>query len=560
MKQVCGSSKLELAQYREVAALAQFGSDLDAATQALLNRGARLTEVPKQPQYAPLPIEKQILVIYAAVNGFCDRMPLDRISQYERAILKSIKTELLQSLLEKGGLTNERKMEPDTFGKCHFFFSVILSFLILLAFAFIGIDVEKTGIEVAFCDTRNAFSVPHSPGASPSEGLPESPPPPMPPAVPIQEPLLADQVRNSVLYQRYLILDFGVGDPGDLGRMVTIIANQSRIEESIERALLQDGWSANSILSQAHGEVCPIGEFCELSTIRILCWKEQEGSSTRDPKPSRYRGPGDKSTGNAIGSDCNKERVCQEPGLSYFPAKRYDEGLIVQVVKEAWLDSKGVVKLDSSSSKGVVKLWQEEKSTADLRHKQVSSNLTPSLLLLAADVRHSYGSVRKELSLDDLFLASGSSTETTDAYSYAGRSAEATAGGTYPTVSAAGGTGYRSNGFGRERREARYYGSMGEDARLPDCEESERDRECNPLKVSTLDYLRQKKKSSLPNVPHQEPPRTPGKYKSPPSQPCGSFLHLGFADLDLPMALRKVSVWKVNSIFLLKENPIPVLK
>ncbi|GJR39281.1 ATPase subunit 1 [Tanacetum coccineum] len=117
MKQVCGSSKLELAQYHEVAALAQFGSDLDAATQALLNRGARLIEVPKQPQYAPLPIEKQIAVIYAAVNGFCDRMPLDRISQYESAILKSIKTELLQSLLEKGGLTNERKMEPDTFLK-----------------------------------------------------------------------------------------------------------------------------------------------------------------------------------------------------------------------------------------------------------------------------------------------------------------------------------------------------------------------------------------------------------------------------------------------------------
>ena len=117
MKQVCGSSKLELAQYREVAAFAQFGSDLDAATQALLNRGARLTEVLKQPQYAPLPIEKQILVIYAAVNGFCDRMPLDRISQYERAIPSQIKPELLQSLLEKGGLTNERKMEPDAFLK-----------------------------------------------------------------------------------------------------------------------------------------------------------------------------------------------------------------------------------------------------------------------------------------------------------------------------------------------------------------------------------------------------------------------------------------------------------
>ncbi|KAJ0791393.1 ATP synthase subunit alpha [Helianthus annuus] len=109
MKQVYGSSKLELAQYRE----------------ALLNRGARLTEVPKQPQYTPLPIEKQILVIYAAVNGFCDRMSLDRIPQYERAILKSIKIELLQSLLEKGGLTNQRKMEPDTFLKeCAFPYTI----------------------------------------------------------------------------------------------------------------------------------------------------------------------------------------------------------------------------------------------------------------------------------------------------------------------------------------------------------------------------------------------------------------------------------------------------
>ncbi|VFQ93858.1 unnamed protein product [Cuscuta campestris] len=117
MKQVCGSLKLELAQYREVAAFAQFGSDLDAATQALLNRGARLTEVLKQPQYAPLPIEKQIIVIYAAVNGFCDRMPLDRISQYEKIILSTVKPELLQSFLEKGGLKNENKIEPDTFLK-----------------------------------------------------------------------------------------------------------------------------------------------------------------------------------------------------------------------------------------------------------------------------------------------------------------------------------------------------------------------------------------------------------------------------------------------------------
>ncbi|KAL3646578.1 ATP synthase alpha chain mitochondrial precursor [Castilleja foliolosa] len=94
MKQVCGSLKLELAQYREVAAFAQFGSDLDAATQALLNRGARLTEILKQPQYTPLPIEKQILVIYAAVNGFCDRMPLDKIDQYEKQILSTVKPEI----------------------------------------------------------------------------------------------------------------------------------------------------------------------------------------------------------------------------------------------------------------------------------------------------------------------------------------------------------------------------------------------------------------------------------------------------------------------------------
>jgi F-type H+-transporting ATPase subunit alpha len=103
MKQVCGSLKLELAQYREVAAFAQFGSDLDAATQALLNRGARLTEVLKQPQYEPIPIEKQIVVIYAAVNGFCDRMPLDKISQYERAILSSIHPDLIKSFLVQGG-------------------------------------------------------------------------------------------------------------------------------------------------------------------------------------------------------------------------------------------------------------------------------------------------------------------------------------------------------------------------------------------------------------------------------------------------------------------------
>ncbi|KAL5072129.1 hypothetical protein RYX36_023016 [Vicia faba] len=79
-------------------------------SQALLNRGARLREVLKQPQYAPLPIEKQILVIYAAVNGFCDRMPLDKIAQYERDILSTIKQELLQSL--KGREDAPRSISP----------------------------------------------------------------------------------------------------------------------------------------------------------------------------------------------------------------------------------------------------------------------------------------------------------------------------------------------------------------------------------------------------------------------------------------------------------------
>lgn len=119
MKQVCGSLKLELAQYREVAAFAQSGSDLDAATQAPSNRGARLTEVPKQPQYSPLPIEKQIVVPYAAVKGFCDRMPLDRISQYERVILTDLdnQPQSLNEIVERGKLTGEIEDQLNTFPK-----------------------------------------------------------------------------------------------------------------------------------------------------------------------------------------------------------------------------------------------------------------------------------------------------------------------------------------------------------------------------------------------------------------------------------------------------------
>lgn len=101
MKQVCGSLKLELAQYREVAAFAQFGSDLDAATQYLLNRGARLTEVLKQPQYNPIPIEKQIVVIYAAVKGYLDQIPISSISKYEQELLKSIDPNVLSTIVQE---------------------------------------------------------------------------------------------------------------------------------------------------------------------------------------------------------------------------------------------------------------------------------------------------------------------------------------------------------------------------------------------------------------------------------------------------------------------------
>ena len=72
MRQVAGSLRLDLAQYRELAAFAQFGSDLDKATQKQLNRGRRLVEILKQPQYQPLPVEKQVVIIYAATNGYLD--------------------------------------------------------------------------------------------------------------------------------------------------------------------------------------------------------------------------------------------------------------------------------------------------------------------------------------------------------------------------------------------------------------------------------------------------------------------------------------------------------
>ncbi|MBY0612977.1 MAG: F0F1 ATP synthase subunit alpha [Beijerinckiaceae bacterium] len=90
-KKVAGKIKGELAQYREMAAFAQFGSDLDAVTQRLLNRGARLTELLKQPQFSPLKMEEQVCVIYAGVNGYLDKVPVNRIRAYEDGLLSLLR-------------------------------------------------------------------------------------------------------------------------------------------------------------------------------------------------------------------------------------------------------------------------------------------------------------------------------------------------------------------------------------------------------------------------------------------------------------------------------------
>ncbi len=91
MKQIAGTMKLELAQYREVAAFAQFGSDLDAATQQQLRRGSRLTELLKQPQFKPIPVENQVVIIFAGVRGFLDKVDIKRITAFENAWLKHVK-------------------------------------------------------------------------------------------------------------------------------------------------------------------------------------------------------------------------------------------------------------------------------------------------------------------------------------------------------------------------------------------------------------------------------------------------------------------------------------
>jgi F-type H+-transporting ATPase subunit alpha len=116
MRQVAGTLRLDLAQYRELAAFAQFGSDLDKATQAQLNRGRRLTEVLKQPQYQSLPVEKQVAIIYAGTNGFLDGISVDAIGEYERELyrfLESRRPGILKTLGEKRQYDDQLKADTN---------------------------------------------------------------------------------------------------------------------------------------------------------------------------------------------------------------------------------------------------------------------------------------------------------------------------------------------------------------------------------------------------------------------------------------------------------------
>jgi F-type H+-transporting ATPase subunit alpha len=110
MKKVAGRIKGELAQYREMAAFAQFGSDLDATTQRMLNRGARLTELLKQPQFSPLKMEEQVCVIYAGVNGYLDPIPVSRVRAFEQGLLTALRAQhadILEAIRTTGDLDDK---------------------------------------------------------------------------------------------------------------------------------------------------------------------------------------------------------------------------------------------------------------------------------------------------------------------------------------------------------------------------------------------------------------------------------------------------------------------
>ncbi len=103
MKQVAGMLRLELAQYRELAAFAQFGSELDKSTQQQLNRGIRLVEVLKQPQYQPLPMEGRCSIIYAGTRGFLDKYPVDVLQEYEQQFYSFMESKYSELFMEHQG-------------------------------------------------------------------------------------------------------------------------------------------------------------------------------------------------------------------------------------------------------------------------------------------------------------------------------------------------------------------------------------------------------------------------------------------------------------------------
>jgi F-type H+-transporting ATPase subunit alpha len=111
MKQVAGSIKLELAQYREMAAFAQFASDLDASTQQLLARGARLTELLKQPQYSPVPVEEQVVGLFAGVRGYLDKLDLGRVGAFEMGLIAELRTGV-SGILDS--IRTDREIKPET--------------------------------------------------------------------------------------------------------------------------------------------------------------------------------------------------------------------------------------------------------------------------------------------------------------------------------------------------------------------------------------------------------------------------------------------------------------
>jgi F-type H+/Na+-transporting ATPase subunit alpha len=114
MKQVAGSIKLDLAQYREMAAFAQFGSDLDVATQRLLNRGARLTELLKQPQFSPIPVEEQVVSVYSGVKGYLDKLTVGDVQRFEGELLRLMRSRHKDVL---DNIRTEKQITPDTEAK-----------------------------------------------------------------------------------------------------------------------------------------------------------------------------------------------------------------------------------------------------------------------------------------------------------------------------------------------------------------------------------------------------------------------------------------------------------